>query len=97
MRDYLVFMHSDTRHPEAVDDWEPYVAALRERGMFAGGSALAPPSCFQKDAAATTPPRVLTGYIRIRACDLADARTCLAGNPVYEAGGTVEICELIED
>jgi len=40
---------------------------------------------------------VLTGYIRIRARDLADAQTCLVANPVYEAGGTIEIYELIED
>jgi len=36
----------------------------------------------------------LAGFIRIEATDLAEARTLLAGNPTYEAGGTVEIREL---
>ena len=36
----------------------------------------------------------LTGFIRIEAGSLAAAALLLAGNPVYEAGGTVEIREL---
>jgi hypothetical protein len=36
----------------------------------------------------------LSGYIRISAGDLDEARGLLAGNPVFEAGGTVEIREL---
>jgi len=34
------------------------------------------------------------GFIRVMARDLAHARSLLPGNPVYEAGGTVEIREL---
>jgi len=98
MRDYLIFMHGDQERPEAVDDWETYVAALRETGMFVGGSAFGPASSFRKNVSSVAgSPRVLTGYIRIRARDLADAQTCLVANPVYEAGGTIEIYELIED
>jgi hypothetical protein len=33
----------------------------------------------------------LAGFVRVSATDLADAATCLEGNPVYEAGGTIEI------
>jgi hypothetical protein len=36
----------------------------------------------------------LTGYIRVRAESLNAARALVAGNPVYEAGGTIEIREL---
>ena len=36
----------------------------------------------------------LTGYFRVVADSLDDAKSMLAGNPLYEAGGTVEICEL---
>ena len=36
----------------------------------------------------------LAGYIRVTADSLDQAKTLLAGNPVYEAGGTVEIREL---
>jgi hypothetical protein len=36
----------------------------------------------------------LAGYIRVRADNLDEAKSLLAGNPVFEAGGTVEIREL---
>lgn len=97
MRDFLIFMHGDTNVPETAEAWSQYFASLRERGVFNGGSALGPASRFRKDVGSTIPPNQITGYIRVRAQDLADAKTCLTGNPVYEAGGTVEIQELIED
>ena len=37
------------------------------------------------------------GFIRVRAADIEAARHFLAGNPVYEGGGTVEIRELPVD
>jgi hypothetical protein len=37
------------------------------------------------------------GCIWVRADDLDQAKTVLEGNPVYEAGGTVEIRELTRD
>jgi hypothetical protein len=36
----------------------------------------------------------LTGFIRVRAKSLEQAKALVAGNPLYEAGGTVEIREL---
>lgn len=41
--------------------------------------------------------RHLAGYIRVHAPDLESARSLVVGNPVYEAGGTVEIRELPKD
>ncbi|MEZ5966332.1 MAG: hypothetical protein R3F56_21030 [Planctomycetota bacterium] len=41
--------------------------------------------------------RHLTGYIRVRAASLEEARDLVQGNPVFEAGGTVEIRELPKD
>lgn len=35
-----------------------------------------------------------TGKFRVEAETLADAETLLAGNPVFENGGTVELREL---
>jgi hypothetical protein len=47
---------------------------------------------------ATGPPPAVTGhlsgFIRITAQNFTDARTLLAGNPVFESGGTIEIREL---
>lgn len=36
-------------------------------------------------------------YIRVKAGSLTDARALVVGNPVFEAGGTVEIRELPRD
>jgi hypothetical protein len=37
------------------------------------------------------------GYLIVHAADAQAATSFLDGNPVYEAGGTVEIRELLED
>jgi hypothetical protein len=95
MPDYILFMHDDAA--PGPQDWEPYFKRLRASGAFQGGSAIGDGVCARKTGA--TPPVTthLAGYIRITAQDLDDARTFLEGNPVYEAGGTVEIRELPRD
>lgn len=50
--------------------------------------------CLRKNG---TPPPVtahLAGFIRVNAASLDQAKSLLVGNPVFEAGGTVEIREL---
>jgi hypothetical protein len=96
MTDFILFMHDDVpqgrQRPDG--DWETYFAKLREFGAFQGGSAIGGGVCASK----SSPPAAITGhiagYIRIRAENLESARELLVGNPVYEAGGTVEIREL---
>ena len=51
----------------------------------------------KKDGPAPEITRYLGGYIKVRAASLDAARELVAGNPVYEAGGTVEVRELPED
>lgn len=36
----------------------------------------------------------VTGFIRVKADDLDQAKALLVGNPIFEGGGTVEIREL---
>jgi hypothetical protein len=93
MADYLFLMHGDG---EPSDDaaWGAYLARLRAAGVFEGGSAIGGGECARKAGTPAAIAAQLTGYIRITAADLAQARTWLAGNPVYEAGGTIEIREL---
>jgi catechol 2,3-dioxygenase-like lactoylglutathione lyase family enzyme len=94
---FMMLMHGDATRPEVMSDWEPYLDELRRRGFLAGGSSLGPGSTLR--LAETAPPATdhLVGYVLIDAADLDEARTCVQGNPVYEAGGTVEIKPLIED
>ncbi len=91
MNDYLFLMHNDARVTGA---WEPYLARLRAAGNFEGGSAIGGGICVRKTGEAPALSRQLGGYLRITAASLDDARALLAGNPVYEAGGTIEIREL---
>ena len=93
MNDYLLLMHADVP-PAAPEKWVRYLELLRGSGRFAGGSAIGAGVCVRKDASPRAVTSHLAGYIRISALDLDDARTLLSGNPVYEAGGTVEIREL---
>jgi len=94
MADFMFLMHADS--PEN-GDWEAYFARLNESGCFRGGSAIGGGVLARKSGDVQSTTAHLTGYIRVEADDLAHARTLLAGNPVYEGGGTVEIRELPRD
>jgi hypothetical protein len=93
--------------------WDRYFARLQQSGSFAGGSEIGLGRCFRKEIAnsgsvsmsgakqtAAIPQASsdhLTGFIRLRVESMAAAEALLSGNPVYEAGGTVEIRELPRD
>ena len=96
MNDYILFMHDDVPGEDRRrdDEWTAYFAKLREAGAFSGGSAIGDGICTSKSAAPRAITRQIAGYIRIRAESLDAARALVDGNPVYEAGGTVEIREL---
>ena len=92
MAAYIFLMHNDADDDDA--GWEPYLRKLMAEGVFEGGSAIGDGICARKDR---KPPEVtehLTGYIRVTADSLEQAKSFLAGNPHFEAGGTVEIREL---
>jgi hypothetical protein len=89
-------MHDDAAG-ERAEDWPAYLDQLSTSGRLRGGSAIGSGACFRKQGAPGPESRSLTGFIRIVADDLEDAATCLLGNPVYEAGGTVEIRLLPEN
>jgi hypothetical protein len=97
MKDYIFLMHNDDTAPIAPALWPPYLAALRERGVLQGGSAIADGETVRKHGTAAPVSRHLGGYIRITADSLEDARLSLIGNPVFESGGTVELQELPRD
>ncbi|KQV53912.1 MULTISPECIES: hypothetical protein [unclassified Duganella] len=81
MNDYILLMHDDAIDRAVAEDgarWEHYLSGLRASGQFDGGSVV------------PAPARV-NGYIRVRAESLEAAQRFLAGNPDYDAGGTVEV------
>jgi hypothetical protein len=94
MRDYILFMHSDTEETPPDELWGPYFTRLRDSGAFQGGSSIGSGEILKKDGSGGPILSQLAGYIRIRASDLDSARSLVRGNPVYECGGSVELREL---
>lgn len=93
MADFLFLMHDDVP-PGAIgheNNWTRYIARLQASGHFQGGSAIGEGLCARRAGAVKGITSHLVGYIRVRADSLDDARALLVGNPVFEAGGTVEI------
>ena len=96
MNDYFFLMHNDAQdtNRNQDEDWTDYLAKLRQAGAFQGGSAIGDGVCLSKSGTPIGITSRLTGYIRVQAESLDRARELVRGNPVYEAGGTVEIREL---
>lgn len=93
MPDFIFLMHDDAPGGARLD-WDPYLTRLREAGVFQGGSAIGAGACVKKSGEAPEPTAHISGFVRVTADSLAGAQALLAGNPVFEAGGTVEIREL---
>jgi hypothetical protein len=93
VNDYIFVMHDDARGAKNLN-WEPYLAGLWRNAQFNGGSAIGGGECCSKLGSARDITGHLSGFIRVQAESLEDAKRLLDGNPVYEAGGTVEIREL---
>jgi hypothetical protein len=97
MPDYLILMHDDAPDPpdeDRSDDWAPYLESLKKAGNFQGGSAIGSGVCVRKSDSPAPITDHLAGFIRINADSLAQAENLIAGIPVFEAGGTIEIREL---
>lgn len=99
MNDYMLLMYDDVPDGQARpdEDWAAYFAKLRAAGVFQGGSSIGDGITVSKTSTTTNITRHISGYIRVRAADLDGARELVAGNPVYEAGGTIEVRELPKD
>ena len=94
MPDYILLMRDDAARPVSPDAWGPHIAGLQAADCFQGGSAIGAGVCVRKAGPAEAITPYLSGFIRVSASDLAAAKALVIGNPVFEAGGTVEIREL---
>jgi hypothetical protein len=100
MKEFILFMYNDANDPAAADDggkWDAYFASWQASGRFDGGSSIGAGLRIRKGQADVLSSSILNGFIRVRAGGIEEARAFLIGNPVYEAGGTVEIRELPTD
>lgn len=97
MPDFILFMHNDANESKTTDNagaWRLYIEKLQAKGMFQGGSSIGSGVCKNVSGSKTNITSHLVGYIRIQADSTRDVEELLVGNPVFEAGGTVEIREL---
>jgi len=94
MPDDLLLMHNDPPKAASDSDWAAYIKALAKTGKLRGDSAIGGGVSRRKSGTAPSITTHLGGFIRVEAESLADAEALLAGNPVFENGGTVEIREL---
>ena len=93
-------MHNDARDSGLADSpaaWTAYLDALTSSGQFDGGSSIGPGRCYRRQSENAPEPSSISGFIRVRALSIEHAEEFLIGNPVYEAGGTVEVRELLKD
>ena len=94
MAEFICLMHSDATRPTRLSEWDNYLNRLKALDCFNGGSEIGDGRCYRRDGEPLPVTLSVGGFIRIEAANLAEARKLLDGNPVFEAGGTVEIREL---
>ena len=79
----------------ASGDWDDYIEKLVSSGKFRGGSSLG-------NGVSVVKGKVdggfeVTGYMRFSAESIEEVKELIDGNPVYEAGGSIELLEEIPD
>jgi hypothetical protein len=100
MPEFIVFMYNDVVDRGIANDgqkWSAYLARLKATGRFSGGSSIGRGSKFKKGSQQSPSELSIEGFLRIEATNAAEAQAVLEDNPNYEAGGTVEIRELLQD
>jgi len=91
MSDFVMLMMGSA----SAGDWEQYIEKLIASGKFRGGSSLGNGvSLVKGDADGEC---IVTGFMRFSADSIEDLRDLVSGNPLYEAGGRIELLEEIPD
>lgn len=93
MAEFLFLMHA---LPDGVaeGDWSPWLDKLERSGHLRGGSEIGGGKACCKHGKPNALTHHINGFVRIEAKDMKEAEMLLAGNPVFEAGGTIEIRDL---
>ncbi len=76
-------------------DWDVYVDTLVNSGCFRGGSSLGNGVSVSKNEGDAECQ--VTGFMRFSAASIDEVRKLVAGNPLFEAGGRIELLEEIPD
>ena len=91
MADFVMLMMGSA----SEGDWEVYIEKLIASGKFRGGSSLGNGIAAIKGQ--DDDEAGVTGFMRFSAENLDEIKALLPGNPLFEAGGRVELLEEIPD
>lgn len=90
---YIALIHNNTDSTPTTDEWDQFIDAAQQTGMFKGGSAMgARYTIGRKSASDST--ETIGGYMRFDSDDLEQLQTLLEDHPVIKHGGTIELCEM---
>lgn len=95
MTQYILFIHGNAKTKPAAAEWEQFIAAARQSGLFAGGSAIGKRVVLGETQSAKSSDH-LVGYMRFEAKNKRQLLDLLKSHPVVMHGGSVELCEMPE-
>ena len=91
MPDFVMVMKGSA----STGDWDVYIQKLIDSGGFRGGSSLG--NGVRATKGETDGVSDITGFIRLTVDNLDVAKALLEGNPLYEAGGVIDLLEEIPE
>lgn len=94
LAEFMMLMHGDYDVGGSPENWASYLDDLSRRGVLRGGSAIGAGFCLRMHDPIPEVTQKIVGYVKLEVRDADHVLECVRGNPVYEAGGTVEIREL---
>ena len=95
MTQYILLIHGNAKSQSTPAQWDVFLAAARQSGLFEGGSAIGK-RVVLGDVSSAKSSDHLVGYMRFNAEDKQLLLDLLQRHPVVMHGGSVELCELPE-
>lgn len=93
MSEFVMIMKGRDLEGDPSIGWDIYIDNLMKTGKFRGGSAFGNGRCLS--ATSSVAECSATGYMRFEADSIEEIESLVVDNPVFIAGGAVEIHELV--
>ncbi len=90
---YLLLIQRNVPTPPTAGEWDHFLAAARDSGLFRGGSEISAREMLGNTQSSVSSAH-LTGYMRFDADDRQQLLELLQLHPVILHGGSAELCEL---
>ena len=93
MPQYLLLIQNNAKTKSTPAEWDVFIAAAKESGLFRGGSALGD-RIVVGDTQSAQSTKHISGYMRFDGDDKAKILELLKKHPVVMHGGSIELCEM---